>query len=26
MLWDQYQAGISVAGKAKFKDFTQDNI
>jgi len=26
MVWDQYQAGISVAGKAKFKDFTQDNI
>ncbi len=26
MLWDQYNAGISVAGKAKFKDFSQDNI
>ena len=26
MLWDQYQPGISAAGKTKFENFTQDNI
>ena len=26
MIWEQYHSAISVAGKTKFKNFTQENI
>jgi len=26
MLWEQYQPAISLAGKTKFQNFSQDNV
>ena len=26
MLWEQYHSAITVAGKTRFENFTQDNI